>query len=331
MKKGESKFGFAATLDLWASVFIPNPFGQFRLNSAKSGLNLKIIGPLLISAPTDPDLIRANSCNSCKTGPHKIKNYQTNPFVIFQFPPQTKGIPHLEHPTPMKNEPISSILPRGTSEHLPCPICMLGKSSSRRGFTLIELLVVMAIIGILSSLIVGVMSRATVGAAKAVATTERAEIGSAIQEYHDKLGFYPPDNPNDSAMNPLWFELSGTTNNGVNYVTLDGSGQIQVAEINAKFNRQGFANSGTRAHGTDENAAPISFLSNLQGKQLGQSESNQPFIKILNCSAGAPPGTTLNPWHYVSTHPTHNPGSYDLWVDLVAGGKTYQVNNWSKP
>jgi prepilin-type N-terminal cleavage/methylation domain-containing protein len=212
-----------------------------------------------------------------------------------------------------------------------CPIYMPSQSRLRHGFTLVELLVVIAIIGILVALIVHGMSRVTVGAVKAVAVTERAQLESAIQEYHDKLGFYPPDNPTDPAMNPLWFELSGTTNNGLNYVTLDGSGQITVTQINARFNRQGFANSGTKAQGTDESAAPFSFLTQLRVKQVAPPDSSQPFIKILNCSAGAPPGTTLNPWHYVSSHPTNNTGSYDLWVDLVVGGKTYQVNNWSKP
>ena len=148
----------------------------------------------------------------------------------------------------------------------------------RVGFTLIELLVVIAIIGILVALVVNGLSRVPVKVAKAVAVAERTEVESAIQEYRDKLGFYPPDNPSDPAMNPLWFELSGTTNNGVNYVTLDGSGQISVTEINEKFNRQGFANSGTKAHSTDESAAPIFFLSSLKAKQVGLPAPVQPFI-----------------------------------------------------
>jgi len=200
---------------------------------------------------------------------------------------------------------------------------------ARWGFTLIELLVVLSIIAILAAMISTAIRSGSIKAARAVGWAEMAQVGSAIQEYHDRLGFYPPDNPNDSAMNPLWFELSGTTNNGVNYVTLDGSGQISVTDINAKFNRQGFANSGAKAHSTDESGAPICFLSNLRLKQVAQPDSSLP--PILSCSVGAPPGTNVNPWHYVSSHPTHNVGSYDLWVDLVVGGKTYQVNNWSKP
>lgn len=201
----------------------------------------------------------------------------------------------------------------------------------RGAFTLIELLVVIAIISILAALIGGAMWPAIVKPTKSVAMAELEQLDLAIGEYHDHLGFYPPDNPNDSAMNPLWFELSGTTNNGVNYVTLDGSGRMAVVEINAKFNRLGFANSGKRAHSTDEKGAPISFLSSLRATQVAPVDSNQPLIKILSCSVGAAPGTRVNPWHYVSSHPTHNLGSYDLWVEVVVGGKTYEVNNWSNP
>jgi prepilin-type N-terminal cleavage/methylation domain-containing protein len=243
----------------------------------------------------------------------------------------------------MKGEPSLTNFLRNTSGLVPCPIFMPGKNEfrvpSRHAFTLIELLVVIAIIGVLAAMVSSVISRASRKARIAVAVAERTEMATAIQEYHDKLGFYPPDNPDDTAMNPLWFELSGTTNDGTRYVTLDGSGQILLSDLNAKFDRQGLANSGTKAHSTDEAAAPVSFLSALQAKQLRAPDPGRPQIKILSCSVEWPagsstapfPGTSVNPWHYNSSHPTNNPGSYDLWVDLLIGGKIYQVNNWSKP
>lgn len=198
---------------------------------------------------------------------------------------------------------------------------------------------VIAIIGVLTALISHALVSANVKPKIAMARAELAEMESAIHEYRDKLGFYPPDNPTDPAMNPLWFELSGTTNNGVIYATLDASGQISLTDINAKFDRQGFSNTGTKAHSTDESVAPMSFLSHLRSEQVGQPDVGKPQIKILVCSVQYPagessapiPGTSLNPWHYVSSHATNNADTYDLWVDLVIGGKTYQVNNWSKP
>src|SRR4030095_6863231 len=32
-------------------------------------------------------------------------------------------------------------------------------------------------------------------------------------------------------------------------------------------------------------------------------------------------GGTFNPWPYNSTRPEHHPESYDLWADVVIGGK----------
>ena len=38
-----------------------------------------------------------------------------------------------------------------------------------------------------------------------------------------------------------------------------------------------------------------------------------------------------NPWRYNSSSPTNNPGSYDLWLQLVVQpGQTNLVCNWSK-
>jgi prepilin-type N-terminal cleavage/methylation domain-containing protein len=207
-----------------------------------------------------------------------------------------------------------------------------------RGFTLIELLVVIAIISVLTVLIVSAAGSSHIGPKIAVAQTELAQMESAIQDYKDRLGLYPPDNPANPAINPLWFELLGTTNDGNNYVTLDRSGQISLTDISRDFSRQGFANSGTRARATDDAGAPMPFLKNLGSRQVGPLDTANPLINVLVCSVQLPtgtspspiPGTTLNPWRYVSTNPTHNPRSYDLWVDLVISGKTYRISNWSK-
>jgi prepilin-type N-terminal cleavage/methylation domain-containing protein len=215
---------------------------------------------------------------------------------------------------------------------------MRPNAARRDGFTLIELLVVIAIIGLLTALLVAAMAPTDIKTKIAVARAELGEMESAIQDYKNTLGFYPPDNPNDAAINPLYFELLGSTNGGGNYVTLDAGGKISLTDLNSKFNRQGLANTSTKAHSNDETGAPMSFLNHLRPNQVGAIDSRGSTVRILVCSvewpAGASPGpiagTTLNPWRYVSSHPTNNPGSYDLWVDLMIGSKTYRVSNWSK-
>jgi prepilin-type N-terminal cleavage/methylation domain-containing protein len=238
----------------------------------------------------------------------------------------------------MKNEPIFARVSRNTALCLPCPIVMRPQIGFRLGFTLIELLLVISIIGVLTALVISAATSANPGPKLAVARAELGQVESAIQEYKDRLGLYPPDNPAHPEMNPLWFELAGTTNNGIDYVTLDTSGRISVTDINARFGRQGFANTAVRARATDEAGAPIPFLTQLRSRQTGEPIAGNPQIKILVCTVQWPEGssaapilgTTLNPWRYVSSHPTNNTGSYDLWVDLVFSGKKYRVSNWSK-
>jgi hypothetical protein len=62
-------------------------------------------------------------------------------------------------------------------------------------------------------------------------------------------------------------------------------------------------------------------------------------VKLLVGSIGWPANVTpppvpaqpdINPWRYVSSKPTNNIGSYDLWMDLAIRGKTYRISNWSK-
>ncbi len=36
----------------------------------------------------------------------------------------------------------------------------------------------------------------------------------------------------------------------------------------------------------------------------------------------------LSSWRYVSSAPTHNPGRFDLWVEVVAGRQKLTLGNW---
>ena len=218
-------------------------------------------------------------------------------------------------------------------------------ATRRRAFTLVELLVVIVIIGILVALIIPVINSIDRKQKISVARAELHQLATAIEAYKTKLGFYPPDNPSNPAINQLYFELLGTTNNGTvklpptNWVTLDHSAQITSNDIASVFNVQGIANTSPRPHSDDQSAAATSFLDSLKSRQIGSIDpTNNSQIKVLVCSiewpSGAPlapiPGTQLNPWRYNSSHPSNNTGSYDLWVDLVIGGKTYRVSNWSQ-
>jgi type II secretory pathway pseudopilin PulG len=215
---------------------------------------------------------------------------------------------------------------------------------------LIELLVVMAIIAIVASLILPVTRALKKRRILSVAQAQLNQVQAAIENYKSKTGFYPPDNPTNCVINPLYFELVGTIlTNGV-YETLDGSGQISTNDAATWFGVSGFANSGTSLRGSDDKPGPLNFLKDLRPDQVGQFvyEGNMPWNAVLVCSISWPAGTlpnglawpikstppavpqppVLNPWCYMSTNPTNNVGRFDLWVDLVIGPAVYRVSNW---
>jgi len=215
-------------------------------------------------------------------------------------------------------------------------------------FTLIELLVVIAIIAILAALIFpaagAIKRRATITKVQ----TEMKQVATAIDLYKEKLAFYPPDNPSPIAdpryygvKNQLYYELLGTElkGNPPAYQMLDGTEQILATDVITAFgaNVAGFVNCTKGAGGDDAGAAAKNFLKALKPGQVGLVTNGVRF-KVLACSVPWPANATfqptstpeLNPWRYVSSNPTNNPGNYDLWVDVLIGGKNYRIGNWSQ-
>jgi prepilin-type N-terminal cleavage/methylation domain-containing protein len=218
--------------------------------------------------------------------------------------------------------------------------------SRKSAFSLIELIIVVAIIALLAAMIIPIVGAVDAKKKISLAQTQLKGIEAAIADYKTKLGFYPPDNPNNVVTNQLYFELMGTTNNGIGklpdtWVTMDGSAQIGTKDnpsINDFFGVSGMANSSTRSRSDDAGAAAQSFLNNLTPNEVGLVDLGNPNVKILVCTVGWPPekkpaviekNPQLNPWRYNLSHPTNNTTSYDLWVDLVIRGKTNRVCNWS--
>jgi prepilin-type N-terminal cleavage/methylation domain-containing protein len=212
----------------------------------------------------------------------------------------------------------------------------LSNSPPRAAFTLIELLIVISIIAILAAMIIPVTGAVNRTKIRAKARTELERVATAIDLYKAKLGHYPPDNPANAALNPLYFELSGTTLSTVNgqptYVTLDGSAQVAVSALPTVFGSGvgGFVNV-TRTGAGDESRSASSFLSNLKPDEAFTLTNPPPDTRAKLLVAAVPgPVTHVSYISYVSSSPTNNPNTYDLWVDVVINGRTNRISNWSK-
>ncbi len=211
-------------------------------------------------------------------------------------------------------------------------------------FTLIELLVVIAIMGVLAAMLLAVVSQVKRTQYIYNSRAELEQLVTAIERYKAAYGFYPPSNTNSALINPLYYELVGVTYNTTNntYQTLDGRASITAANVTSTMYIGGFMNCTKPGSGEDASAAR-DFLPDLKMKQLATITNSTPPPAYTNfvlvASVGGPdptyqaPGVgvpDLNPWRYNSANPTNNPGSYDLYVQLVIGGKTNLICNWNK-
>ncbi len=226
-----------------------------------------------------------------------------------------------------------------------------GVGARRRGFTLIELLAVIAIMGILAGLLVGLAPQAAARIRESRTRSELAKLVMLIDAYKDKHGVYPPDNVTGTgtdgmpvvnpALNPLFYELTG-----VGVVRVGAGGYfVPLADtdrptnrldpdvhVRAFFNRDGFVN-----------AAPTNQLRRLFRADFKEAQhaevSASPDIEVLvvpvpwpaNDPRNPPPipsAPRVNPWRYNASNPVHNPGSYDLWAEIVVKGQKRVIGNW---
>ena len=214
-----------------------------------------------------------------------------------------------------------------------------------RAFTLIELLVVISIMGVIAGFSIPVLKMAKASQYKKVARGELEFIATALENYKAKYGAYPPSNQNlnsvyvpandRSQLSQLYYELSGTTVNGGNFVTLDGSSTIAVGDVPTAYGVGGFVN--CTKGGAEDGTVARGFLSGLSSKQFNTVSNNGVANTVMLVTSVSGPDNAyhplgvagMNPFRYVYPG-VNNPGSYDLWVQLVINGQTNLICNWSR-
>ena len=203
-------------------------------------------------------------------------------------------------------------------------------------FTLIELMVVIAIIGVLAALVFPALRAAKISATRGKVNMELKQLEIAIEAYKARYGFYPPDSARPE-VNRLFYELLGTAQKGAAFEPLDGRESVPAATVKAVLGVDSFVNC-SRAGGGDDSKGAEKFLRNLKPDQYRIISTNNARFGMLVCSVPGPgrPGEVIlglpevNPWRYISSNPTHNPKSFDLWADVLVAGKTNRISNWNK-
>ena len=210
----------------------------------------------------------------------------------------------------------------------------------RLAFSLIELLVVIAIIGVLASLVVGLSSVASTRSRESRVRAELNQYVSAIESFKTHFGYYPPDalsgtnvNP---AVNPLYYELSGTVvdNNAKTFQAGNGSA-LNTTSVRQIFGRDGFVNAAADA----KELKPV--IANWKASQVKGVTVNGVQVQLLVVPVDLRPvdpavvpgagNQRVNPWRYVSTNPTNNPTTFDLWAEVPIGKDgTKRIGNWKE-
>jgi type II secretory pathway pseudopilin PulG len=190
------------------------------------------------------------------------------------------------------------------------------------------MLVVIGVIGILAAMIVGLAPLASNSRINARAKGELEQLVTAIEAYKAKKGFYPPSNPTNVTMSPLFYELRGTRKTGTGYETLDKQSSIAAGQIPGAYGVQGFVNTTEAAGSSDpDQAAAEVFHENIKATQMQGSN-----VVYLGIPAKGPddPDVLFTRWRYNSFNPTNNKDTYDLWIDLIVRGNIKTYGNWKQ-
>jgi hypothetical protein len=176
------------------------------------------------------------------------------------------------------------------------------------------------------------MLEQSIPAALAGVRAQRDELASVIEAYKAHFGYYPPLytslGQNRGILNPLCYELLGTryeTNRRAFSIPITKDG-LSVDEAQKYFNVHSFSNC------LSYPSLPTNFLSNraLTTAPLG-NDTDAFGVGVIYTEIIAQPfweDFEFTTWRYTTNPAEHNPGKFDLWVEMMVAGKHFIIGNW---
>jgi hypothetical protein len=157
---------------------------------------------------------------------------------------------------------------------------------------------------------------------------QRDELSRAIERYRAQFGFYPPNHATNSdraLVNPLYYELAGTRwNTDLGTFGLPTTKDpVRPQMMRKNFGMSAFSNSLVIP------AWPTNFI---EGVGLAGREQDE----IILVSSTTPDGIdeklsddfVSSPWRYVVDPAEHNPGKFDIWLELTVLNRHFKIGNW---
>jgi hypothetical protein len=176
------------------------------------------------------------------------------------------------------------------------------------------------------------MLEKAIPAALAGVRVQRDALISSIQDYKAQFGYFPPmfapSGPNRGVLNPLCYELIGVRfepKAAAFHISITKD-PLKVEEVQKTFNMRSFSNC------VSFPAMPTNFLAN---KSLPVCPIT-PNSELFGIGIGYPDFTPeafwrdfdFSPWRYVTNPAEHNPGKFDLWIEIDVAGKHFTIGNW---
>ena len=202
-------------------------------------------------------------------------------------------------------------------------------------FTIIELLVVISVIAIIAALVVGLAGHA--GERKKLKRTqvERDRLITLIENYKSKVGLYPPRNTNfNSSANTLLYELAGAKRNGdPDPLYTTPFGNIRASTLDSAFGMKGVVNAIDESANSEDAMALKRILKDVKPDQIEANRIAPNTVSLVAPVDGLDGKHALWNYRVGAGDATHNPESYDLWVEIVIGRangvpKTKIIGNW---